>query len=244
MDSSERRKKVLEAAARLFEHYGHGKTTIADVAREAHVGVGSVYLEFDSKDAIVSELSLSTHISVLDAMRTASKKYVDPAQRLMAVLVARTECFLRLRQKGQHACDLIHCPSDAVRDAHEQFREQERALFEVLVQEGQRVGAFTLHEPGATAVAIQHAFSFLAPPWLSIEENEATRICIDLCELLLNGLVTANRRSSALTDDASPSTGLVQGETRTGRREHGATKKRDGRDGGMAPPARKPLRRP
>ncbi|MBN8868187.1 MAG: nitronate monooxygenase [Solirubrobacterales bacterium] len=67
--ASSRRLAILEAATRLFEHYGHGKTTIADVAREAQIGVGTVYLEFESKEAIVQELSRSTHVAVLEAMR-------------------------------------------------------------------------------------------------------------------------------------------------------------------------------
>src|SRR3954453_13633623 len=98
--SLERRSAILRAANRLFEHYGHGKTTIADVAREAQIGVGTVYLEFESKEAIVQELSLSTHIGVLDLMRAASMKSAgDHAARLTEVLHTRTRCFLELRAR-------------------------------------------------------------------------------------------------------------------------------------------------
>src|SRR5262245_42007661 len=106
-DAPYRRSAILKAAARLFEHYGCGKTTIADVAREAQIGVGTVYLEFDSKEAIVKALSQSTHDRVLDAMRSANTGD-DYAKRLSAVLVARTECFVALRRKGQHACQLLY----------------------------------------------------------------------------------------------------------------------------------------
>ena len=57
MGTSERRVVILDAAARLFEHYGHAKKTMADVARDAHDRGRTVYLEFDSKQAIVEEFT-------------------------------------------------------------------------------------------------------------------------------------------------------------------------------------------
>ena len=66
-----RRQLVLQTAARLLRHYGPMKTTIADIAREAGIGVGSVYLEFCSKDDIVEALSSDGHGRVIAAMRDA-----------------------------------------------------------------------------------------------------------------------------------------------------------------------------
>ena len=42
MNEPDRRLLILEAAGRLFRHYGPFKTTVADIAREARVGVGTV----------------------------------------------------------------------------------------------------------------------------------------------------------------------------------------------------------
>src|SRR5579862_5496214 len=69
---AQRRRCILEAADRLLRHYGPQKTTVADVAREAGVGVGTVYLEFPSKDALVEELSRTRYRSVLRVMREAA----------------------------------------------------------------------------------------------------------------------------------------------------------------------------
>ena len=187
---SERRSAILKAAARLFEHYGHGKTTIADVAREAQVGVGTVYLEFESKEAIVSELSLSTHVGVLEAMRAASTRGADHAERLTAVFVVRTECFLQLGAKGQHACELLHCKTEGVQSAHQRFRDQERALIVQLLQEGQQAGVFARSELSATAALIQRAFASLSPPWIfSTNDADAIHTARSMIALLLSGLI-------------------------------------------------------
>jgi AcrR family transcriptional regulator len=197
---SERRNAILQAASRLFEHYGHGKTTIADVAREAQVGVGTVYLEFESKDAIVTELSLSTHVGVLEAMRAASTKGSAPDERLSAVLVARTRCFLELGKKGQHACELVHCKTDGVRVAHQRFREQEQALIAGILQEGQLIGTFRSGEPKDTAALIQRAFASLSPPWIfSSKDEEAMRAAEGMCRLLLHGLKASSQPSQGVS---------------------------------------------
>jgi AcrR family transcriptional regulator len=67
--ATERRKRILEATERLLRRYGPAKTTVADIAREAEIAVGAVYLEFASKDAIVEELSQGQHRAVMAAAR-------------------------------------------------------------------------------------------------------------------------------------------------------------------------------
>jgi len=48
--NEDRRRVILDTAARLLRHYGPAKTTMADIARAADIAVGSVYLEFASKE--------------------------------------------------------------------------------------------------------------------------------------------------------------------------------------------------
>jgi AcrR family transcriptional regulator len=200
MTESERRRVILEAAARLFEHYGYAKTTMADVAREAQIGVGTVYLEFDSKEAIVQELSSSTHAGVLKAMRASADKSTDDAKRLAAVLMARTDCFLELRNKGQHACELLHQKTEGVRVAKSSFNQAELALFEEIIERGQASGAFGAGSAARIAALIQRAFASLSPPWIFMDDaasggagtDDAKRkraIASELCQLLLDGVV-------------------------------------------------------
>ena len=53
-----REKQLLDAAASLFTQLGFDKTTVADVAAEAGVSKGAVYLHFASKDALLEALIL------------------------------------------------------------------------------------------------------------------------------------------------------------------------------------------
>src|SRR5437899_1530444 len=44
--------KILDAADRLLARYGYRKMTVEDLAKEAGIGKGSVYLSFDAKPDI------------------------------------------------------------------------------------------------------------------------------------------------------------------------------------------------
>ena len=44
-DQESRKFKILESAHKLFSHYGFEKTTIEDIAKEAELGKGTIYLE-------------------------------------------------------------------------------------------------------------------------------------------------------------------------------------------------------
>lgn len=90
MSPSTRRREIVRAAERLIGRYGPSKTTIADVAREADISVGSVYLEFPSKDALIEELSASRYKAVMAAMRAEAELDSMPYRdRLRGILDAR-----------------------------------------------------------------------------------------------------------------------------------------------------------
>lgn len=56
MDPNERRRRILDAARQLILHYGYDKTTVSDIAREAGVSKGAIYLHFSSKEALLDAL--------------------------------------------------------------------------------------------------------------------------------------------------------------------------------------------
>lgn len=57
-DNKEREERILDAAAELFVHYGYDKTTVSDIARQAGVSKGAIYLHFKSKDELFEALLL------------------------------------------------------------------------------------------------------------------------------------------------------------------------------------------
>jgi len=54
--NSQRRKLILDIAARLFARGGYSATTVRDIADEAGILSGSLYHHFSSKEAIIREI--------------------------------------------------------------------------------------------------------------------------------------------------------------------------------------------
>ena len=56
--NEEREQRILDAAVNLIVHYGYAKTTVEDIAREAGVSKGAIYLHYKSKDELFEQLLL------------------------------------------------------------------------------------------------------------------------------------------------------------------------------------------
>ncbi len=52
-----RREEILDAARRVFATRGFRGTTIADIAEEAHIALGTIYLYFASKEEVFAALN-------------------------------------------------------------------------------------------------------------------------------------------------------------------------------------------
>ena len=53
-----RRQQIIVAAKRVFSERGFSKTTMEDIAREAELSPGTLYLYFKNKDELYASLSL------------------------------------------------------------------------------------------------------------------------------------------------------------------------------------------
>jgi len=191
MSDPARRAQILEAADRLLRHYGPQKTTVGDVAREAGVGVGSVYLEFPSKEAIVEELSRARYEAVLASMREAAADASRSfGERLAGALDARLAAYFTQIDGGAHACDLFHCANAAVQSASTRFHDEERALLEDLLRQGTEAGELDVGNPELGARAILRAYKSFTPPWIFMgERDEVSRANAAMHALVLRGVL-------------------------------------------------------
>jgi len=64
------RDSILDAAESLFERYGYGKTTVDEIAKEAGIGKGSIYLHFESKEDLAFAWVDRIHRRLEEQLRT------------------------------------------------------------------------------------------------------------------------------------------------------------------------------
>jgi AcrR family transcriptional regulator len=81
-----RRQQIIVAAKRVFSEKGFSKSTMEDIAREAELSPGTLYLYFKNKDELYASLSLRIlqylNIRLEDVRK---EKDIDPRKKIVAI---------------------------------------------------------------------------------------------------------------------------------------------------------------
>src|SRR5690348_7289472 len=67
----ERAERILDAAATLILRWGYNKTTIEDIARQAGVAKGTIYLHWKTREDLFAALMLREKLALGEAIRKA-----------------------------------------------------------------------------------------------------------------------------------------------------------------------------
>jgi len=81
------REAILVSAFDLFSRKGYTATTMADIARQAEMNVGTLYVYFDSKISLLYEVYRPWQIQELDKLATTVRKLRSPSMQLRRLLV-------------------------------------------------------------------------------------------------------------------------------------------------------------
>jgi TetR/AcrR family transcriptional regulator, fatty acid metabolism regulator protein len=79
---AEKARTILRAAAKVFAQFGYFNAKVSDVAREAGVADGTVYLYFKSKDELLSSIFGMAMEEFLGRARAELAEARDPRERL------------------------------------------------------------------------------------------------------------------------------------------------------------------
>ena len=79
---NEKYHRIIEAATKVFAKNGFYQSKIAQIAKEAGVADGTIYIYFENKDDILISLFEEQMKAVLDNMAKQVAKIDDPAEKL------------------------------------------------------------------------------------------------------------------------------------------------------------------
>jgi len=88
---SDKRAAILRAAINVFARNGYFNSKVADIAREAGVADGTVYLYFKSKEEILHSIFDRSVEDALGAARERVKLIEDPRERLRQIALLHLE---------------------------------------------------------------------------------------------------------------------------------------------------------
>ena len=89
-----RRQQIMVAAKRVFSVKGFSKTTMEDIAKEAELSPGTLYLYFKNKDELYASLSLRILQYLLIRLEHVNtEKNLSPEQRIESLKEAMYDVY-------------------------------------------------------------------------------------------------------------------------------------------------------
>ena len=159
----DKRERIVEAAKKRFRYYGIKKTTMREVAQDAGVAVGTLYLSFAGKDDLVvacAEDYAARH------RRHAEELLRSPAPaeaKLREYLLARFRQAEETRTGSRHAAELAR---EVLRLKPDRLAEEGRMMGETVVElmkQGNARGEWHVADPEGDARVLLYSIAIFFP---------------------------------------------------------------------------------
>ena len=174
--------KIVEAAAVRFRYYGIRKTTMQEIAEDAGMAVGTLYLYFSNKDALVAacvEEFAARHQTQADGILSSGLK---PDEKLRAYVVARFQLSEETRTASPHAAEITKA---VLRVKPNRIREEGAMMLGVvgrILAEGNQQGIFRVVDPERDAKVFLYSLVAFFP--VALIEPTVEPVESDLLEII------------------------------------------------------------
>ncbi|WP_232629305.1 TetR/AcrR family transcriptional regulator [Methylobacterium sp. Leaf118] len=167
------RDRIVEAAARSFREIGYQKTTVADIARTLKMSPANVYRFFESKKAI-NEAVVEQVTGEIEAMiaAIASAPNLDAPERLARIITALHQDCHRRWEAHPRVHEMVEAAMSESWSVCQAHVDRIGAVFERVVLDGARAGAFTVADPKAASVCVQAAIVRYCHPLLVSRQQD------------------------------------------------------------------------
>lgn len=188
------KESILDATDRLLARFGYRKMTVEDIAAEAGIGKGTIYLHFTSKEEVVL-----SHIDRIverlnNQLMEIAQSDAAAAERLRLMLLTRVLFrFDSIQHYTQSLNDLLAVLRPRLLARRAQYFESEAKIFAAVLTAGRDSGELSFENEHATAHALLQATNGLLPYSLSTtelgEREEVEQRTADVANLMVRGLL-------------------------------------------------------
>jgi len=164
-EKERRRQQIIVAAKRVFSEKGFNKTTMEDIAKEAELSPGTLYLYFKNKEELYASLSLRIlqylHIRVTHVNNDAA---LSPEQKLSALIEAMYDVYdfdplTIINMFHLQSSETLKHLSESLLEEIKQLSQKSIGAIAKIFEEGMQKGIYVDRHPVALADIFWSLFS-------------------------------------------------------------------------------------
>ncbi len=201
MKDQTKHKKILKAAVKVFAEKGFYNARVSEIAKEADVADGTIYLYFKNKDDILISLFEEEFGQIVENMRQELEKEKNPLQKIRKF----AQVHLSILQKQQQLAEVLGVE---VRQSSKFMKEYVNKpfieylnLIRAIVVEGQEKGLIRKDlTPGIMKRAFFGALDEMARYWvLSTKKKHSINDAVwQISDVFIRGMMTEEARQNNL----------------------------------------------
>lgn len=188
---SDKYERIIQAATHVFASKGFYNAKVADVAREADVADGTIYLYFKNKDDLLISIFEHSMDTFIQSVQKTIEGVSDPVEKLNRFI----RLHLELVQNNQDIAQVLQIE---LRQSSKFMKEYAATKFKdyldiisKILEEGQLKGVFSQSiKPMIVKRALFGAVDEMALDWVLMKKKKYTiqEVADQLCILFTNGL--------------------------------------------------------
>ncbi|GMR00641.1 MAG: hypothetical protein BMS9Abin18_1511 [Zetaproteobacteria bacterium] len=175
--------QILDAAEQRFAHYGYGKTTMAEIARDAGMSVGNLYRFFKNKEAIALASTEKLLAAKLEAGLRAAASESTSCGALRAFLLARLRLAHAYFSDSRHLFELVELNNLRHRDILLSYENRVIDAMSEILEQGMNNGDIISGDAHRMAYLMHQALLRYNSP-LSLRRNPLDRLETDLHDFI------------------------------------------------------------
>lgn len=184
------RDQIIAAAYACIAHYGYGKTTVSDLAKEIGFSKAYIYRFFESKQAIGEAICTARLDKVVTETRAAIAEGSSATEKLRIMFKGLTALSQQLLFDDRKLYEIASLSAAEEWKSYSSYKKTLGAMLTEIIKEGRESGEFERKTPlDETCRAILYAMMpFIDPLHLERNLDLLPEAQTELCGLILRSL--------------------------------------------------------
>lgn len=157
-EQTETRERILKAAMDRIQHYGYGKTTMSEIARDCDMSAGNIYRFFASKLDIAEAMARKFNAEINQDQAKIARRAIPAPDRLRELIAYTMRTTFEKLDKDPKVLEVAEIISQERPEFANEELAQERVHLVKVLEDGIAEGSFAMMgEPLYVAEMIQSA---------------------------------------------------------------------------------------